>query len=87
MTDSRLVDIAADLCVGLAGTEPLAGSMSGFHVHAVTRDGRRAVLKVTTGADGPELEAGRRELHFYLHLREGVGVQYLPLCVARVRAR
>lgn len=76
MTDSQLLEIAGDLGVRLADVEPLAGSMSGSHVHAVNRlDGRRAVLKVTTGADGPELEAGRRELHVYRHLRERVGVR------------
>ena len=70
-----LADIAADLGVRVTA-EPVAGSMSGSHVHAVTRhDGCRAVLKMTTGAEGPELEAGRRELHFYWHLRERVGVR------------
>lgn len=76
----RLIALARDLGVTLTADQPLAGSMSGSRVHAVTRpDGSPAVLKVTTAITGSKREAAERELDVYLHLRSRIGVRIAQL--------
>src|SRR4051812_46168674 len=76
MDEDRLTSIAGDLGVSLVRSNPLPGSMSESQVHAVTRpDQSRAVLKVTTATDGPARDAAEREVRFYLHLRNDVGIR------------
>lgn len=76
MIDHHLTDVAADLGITLAEATTLAGSLSGSHVYAVTRaDHLRAVLKITTGTDGPAREAAERELHVYLELSDRLGIR------------
>jgi Ser/Thr protein kinase RdoA (MazF antagonist) len=76
MNDDRVTALAQDLDVTLAAGEPLAGSMSGSRVHAVTRpDGGAAVLKVTIASAGSAREAAERELDVYLHLGSRIGVR------------
>lgn len=72
----RLTALARDLGVTLTADQPLAGSMSGSRVHAVTRpDGSPAVLKVTSAANGPQREAAKRERDVYVHVRPRIGVR------------